>query len=401
MPMSTQQIEPVAAASVAPGAQPPLRVVHLLPNLSIGGMERLLVEMLRHTNRDWVSPRVLCTGERGELADEAERLGVPVDALGRPPGRNYRLIVTLARWFRAAGTDIVHTHGPYAHFYGALAARLSGGRPLVHTKHGFLWPWTRRRHWQTRLAGLLSTRVVAVSRDLAEQVRQREGIRNGRLEVLYNGIDTRQFEPRGDYFSDPPTAVMVARFSDEKDFETLLRATQHVRQQRPDFRLTLIGDGPLRQEMQTLATQLAVEQAVEFLGNRHDVPAQLAAASMFILSTRTEGLSISLLEAMAAGLPVVATAVGGNPEVIVEGQTGFLVPRGSAEKLAEKIVWLLDHPREAQAMGRAGRERVETHFDVRQTVRAYQRLYYEVAGRPLPDSGRLGSDEPVCEGHNA
>jgi glycosyltransferase involved in cell wall biosynthesis len=392
--MTTQQVEARLPSSIARGSFPPLRVVHLLPNLSIGGMERLLVEMLRHTNRERVSPRVLCTGERGELADEAERLGVPVDALGRSPGRNYRLIVTLARWFRAAGTDVVHTHGPYAHFYGALAARLSGGTPLIHTKHGFLWPWTRRRHWQARLAGMLSTRVVAVSRDLAEQARSSQKPRNGRLEVLYNGIDTQPFEPRVGAEPGAPTAVMVARFSDEKDFETLLEATRYVVHKRPDFQLKLIGDGPLRKEMQSLATRLGVERAVEFMGNRHDVPARLSAADMFILSTRTEGMSISLLEAMAAGLPVVATSVGGNPEVIVEGETGFLVPQFSPEKLAEKIVWLLDHPGEAQAMGHAGRERVETKFDVRQTVKAYERLYFEVAGRSLP-----ACDAPACEGH--
>ncbi len=227
-------------------------------------MERLLVEMLRHTNREHISPRVLCIGPRGELADEAERLDVPVDALGRPPGRNYRAIVELARWFRATRTDVVHTHGPYAHFYGAIAARLAGRLPLVHTKHGFLWPWTRRGHWQGRIATWLSSRVVAVSGDLAQQVQTREGSNNGRLVVLYNGVDTQQFDPRRDDSQGPPVAVMVARFSDEKDFETLLRATRLVLDERADFRLRLIGNGPLRDDMQALARNWESSQPSSF-----------------------------------------------------------------------------------------------------------------------------------------
>lgn len=387
--MKSPTIEAAAPARNATTHARPVRVVHVLPNLSTGGMERLLIEMLRHTDRSLVAPRVLCIGQRGELADEAERMGVRVDALGQPTGRNYGLIFTLARWFRAADTEVVHTHGPYSHFYGALAARLSGGRPLVHTKHGFLWPWTRRAYWQSRLAGKLSTRVVAVSNDLAEHARLNEKLPNGRLEVLYNGIDTHKFEPAAGAGVGPPTAIMVARFSSEKDFETLLRATKRVLERQPNFRLKLIGDGPLHDEMQTLGTQLAIERAVEFLGNRQDVPALLSTADMFILSTHTEGMSISLLEAMAAGLPVIATSVGGNPEVIVEGQTGFLVPRASPESLAEKIVWLLDHPGEAKYMGRAGRKRVETQFDVRLTTKAYERLYIQVSRKSLPKSGQF------------
>jgi glycosyltransferase involved in cell wall biosynthesis len=188
---------------------------------------------------------------------------------------------------------------------------------------------------------------------------------------------------------DSPTAIMVARFSSEKDFESLLRAASIVLKRFPRFRLELVGDGPLKNSSQETAATLGIADAVHFMGNRYDVPARLASACFFVLSTNTEGLSISLLEGMAAGLPVVATAVGGNPEVVVEGETGFLVPRSSPETLADRILWLLDHPDRAKAMGASSRQRVRDAFDVRATVRAYEKLYLQLAGRggQLPAAG--------------
>ena len=368
----------------------PVRVVHVLPNLSTGGMERLLIEMLRHTDRSRVASRVLCIGAEGTLACEAVALGVPVDALNLGTGRHPRLPFSLAAYFRQHEIDVIHTHGPYAHLYSALATRLAGRTPLVHTKHGFLWPPTRRRLWQNRLANSLSSRVIAVSADLRKRAQSAESIRADKIQLVYNGIDTARFRSPAPVADDrPPTIVMVARLSSEKDFDSLFRAMLLLKQRKLDCRLKIVGDGFMRAEVHKLRDQIGVADVVELLGNRDDVDTQLAEARVFVLSTNTEGLSISLLEAMAASLPVVATAVGGNPEVVVDGQTGFLVPQKSPDVLAEKLAWLIEHPSEAAAMGRAGRERVEQHFDVRQTVREYEQMYLELAPQARSNGGPL------------
>ena len=169
--------------------------------------------------------------------------------------------------------------------------------------------------------------------------------------------------------------VNVARLSSEKDPANLLRAAARVAAADPTFRLELAGDGPLRGELSALAESLGIAGLVKFLGDVRDVPALLSRASLFVLPSKAEGISLTLLEAMATGLPVVATSVGGNPEVVVHGQTGHLVPSEDPAGLAEAILWMRRHSEDAQLMGRAGRRRVEDVFDIRAMVAQYERLY--------------------------
>jgi sugar transferase (PEP-CTERM/EpsH1 system associated) len=359
----------------------PIRVVHVVPNLCTGGMERLVLEMLEHSNPERASPQVLCIGQRGQYAADAEELGVAVTALHAPIRRNLRLPFKLARFLRHTRTEVVHTHGPYAQFYGAVAARMAGC-PVIHTMHGFPWPRTWRRRLLGRLSNSLTRSIVAVSHDLSDYALGELQVPAERLHVIHNGIECDRFSlARREAGSRRFDAIMVARLSSEKDFPSLLQAVGLVQQKRPDFRLAIAGDGPLRQEVEDLIEQLRLEQHVELLGNRSDVPSLLTQAEVFVLSTHTEGLSIALLEAMACGKPIVATAVGGNPEVVVDGETGFLVPRDAPQVLASRLLWLTEHPEEARRMGAAGRRRVEQQFNIRRMVESYEDLYCQAAGR--------------------
>jgi glycosyltransferase involved in cell wall biosynthesis len=365
----------------------PIRLVHLVLNLRIGGLEQLLIDILTHTDRTTVDPCVLCIGEDGDLAAQVRALGVPVDSLGQPEGRNIRLPFRLARYFRSKGAQVVHAHGPYAHFYAALASFGRRGPKIVNTRHGFLWPETPRARRRNRVASAFSSAVIAVSRDLEDYLLQVEGLPPHKVRMIYNGIDTARFNRSAGGSNGAkaarPTVTMVARMSTEKDFESLLCAAPAIRAQIPDVEIRLVGDGPLRPALEKLASELGLAGTATFLGKRDDVALQLQRSHVFVLSTMTEGLSISLLEAMACGLPIVATSVGGNPEVVVDGQTGFLVPLQSPNELADRIVWLLTHPHQAEAMGSAGRERIAKYFDVRGTAAAYEALYGElIASRP-------------------
>jgi glycosyltransferase involved in cell wall biosynthesis len=295
----------------------------------------------------------------------------------------------LWRFFRTARPDIVHTHNSFPLIYGALAARLAGVRRLVHTRHGQRFGATARETVLFGLAARLVTRIICVSQD-SRQLSAAEGLPEPRLQTIWNGIDAGRFSYAGPQRDAP--VVTVCRLSPEKDVEGLLRAVALVASTDPSFRLRIAGDGPLGPALRGLARELGVETRVEFLGDVKDVAGLLQDASLFVLPSLTEGISLTLLEAMARGLPVVATDVGGNREVVVHGQTGLLVPSGQPARLADAIVTCRRDPDRAVGLGRAGRNRVLAHFQAHRMVRDYENLYREMtaglrkslAGGPVP-----------------
>jgi glycosyltransferase involved in cell wall biosynthesis len=196
------------------------------------------------------------------------------------------------------------------------------------------------------------------------------------VQTIWNGIDLDEFDFRGP--GEHPIAISVARLSAEKDFPTLLHAMNLARKEAPELKLRLVGDGPERPRLEALANELGLHDCVEFRGDCRDVPQQLAGAAMYVSSSVTEGISLTLLEAMAVGLPVIATAVGGNPEIVEDSLTGRLVPASNPEKLAAALVDLSRRPELWRTWGEAGRQRVETHFNVRRMVGDYQHLYAQL-----------------------
>jgi len=262
-----------------------------------------------------------------------------------------------------------------AHFYGAFAARLAGVPVVVNTQHGRGCGKSWKARLQFRMANQFTDRVVGVSEDAAELCRQDDARSAERTIALWNGVDLERFEYRGP--ANQPTAISVARLSPEKDFATLLRATWILIKDCPDFRLKIVGDGGERQKLEQLSAELNLTEHVEFLGERSDVSQLLPQAGFFVSSSRTEGISLTLLEAMAVGLPVVTTRVGGNPEIVVEGKTGRLVAANSPEGLALAMRDLLKDQEGWPVYGELARQRVEQHFNVRNMVRQYEDLYRE------------------------
>lgn len=368
---------------------PPLRVAHITWGLAVGGLEKLLVEFARHADPRRVQLHFVSLGTRGELADEIERCGWPVAALHEPTGLRPGLIPRLAALFRRWRLDVVHTHDPRALVYGGLAARLARTGQLIHTWHGLGIQGSPREKLLFRWVGQWTDHIVTVSAD-ASRLLVQHGIAAHKLRVLRNGIDTSTFAYTGPAANGP--AVTVARLSPEKDIATLLRAAAIIKETAPDFRLEIAGTGACLGELQALREQLQLQAQVQLLGQRPDVPALLQRARLFVLPSLTEGISLALLEAQARGLPVVATAVGGNPEIIQEGVNGLLVPPASPPDLAAAILRLYRDDGLARQLGQAGRQRVEELFDVRRMVRDYEALYRSrpVVRAPLGVSGRLG-----------
>jgi glycosyltransferase involved in cell wall biosynthesis len=350
-----------------------LRVAHVSLGLDVGGQERLLVELARHADRKRFDLSFISLTGRGKLAQTIEALGWQVFALDEPPGLRPRMVSRLARLFCRQGLSVIHTHDDKPLLYSSLAVMLARVRRHIHTQHhGLLTQMTPRQRKLVAWAGRLADAFVCVSRDSARHMEE-TGLPAGRITTLWNGIDLKRYS----YGAPSPggPAVTVARLSPEKDIASLLRAVALVVPAAPDFRLEIAGDGPLRKELQQLAADLRLDRQVRFLGEVSDIPKLLGRSSLFVLPSQTEGISLTILEAMSRGLPVLATSVGGNPEVVESGTSGLLVPAGNPAALAHGLLRLWNNREEGRLMGRAGRRRVETYFDIRDMVAQYERLY--------------------------
>jgi glycosyltransferase involved in cell wall biosynthesis len=356
-------------------------VAHITLGLDTGGQERLLVEFARHADRRRFELAFLSLTTRGRLAAEIEAHGWPVVALEEPPGLRPSLTLRIATWLRRQRVQIVHTHDSKPLVYGAPAARLAGAKRVIHTRHFANLPSVSRRQTMLmRMAARFVDCLVCVSEDSARVARS-EGLRPGRVKVVHNGIDLARFPCRGSQADGP--AVLVARLSPEKDVATLLHAAALVAPRLPGFHLKIAGNGPCRQEISRLISQLGLAERVELLGEIRDVSGLLGQASCFVLSSQTEGISLTLLEAMSSGLPVIATRVGGNPEVVADGETGILVPAENPEVLAQALMKLLGDADLSRRMGQAGRLRVERRFEVHRMVAEYEQFYAARESTPL------------------
>jgi sugar transferase (PEP-CTERM/EpsH1 system associated) len=358
-------------------ARGPVRVVHVVTTLAIGGLEKVVLDLVRFATPDQFSLRVVCLDQAGVLEEQFARLGVPVDVIGTAGSVPVR-ILRLARYLRRVRPNVVHTHNPQAHLHGAIAARLARVPAVVHTKHGREYMERPALAWASRLASGWTSRFVAVSMDAASVAREIEGVPAGNVHVIHNGIDPDLFAVRPPRPAlTPRRAVIVGRLSPVKDHATLLRAARRVVDATPTFELDIVGDGPLRVELEALRDLLGLRDRVHFHGYHADVSAFLAAADFFVLSSVSEGVSIALLEAMASGLPTVATDVGGNREVVVSGETGYLVPSRAHDVLAAVMLRIQSDDASLERMGRAARRRVGEHFNLRKVVQEYERLYLE------------------------
>lgn len=367
--METAVAEPLRQVKIH---QPrPLRVCHVSITLKTGGLERILADLARHHDRDNCQPEFLAIREVGRFADEIRASGGQVHQLR--PGKRLSQINQMRVLFRERQFDVVHTHNTYPHIYASIAARLAGVPVVVNTRHG-----QRAGHgWKStvpfRWASHLVDRIITVSDDAATLCVESDRVNPMKVQRIWNGIDLSDFQFHGPVMK--PVAISVARLSAEKDFPTLLRAVPRIVCAVPDFRLLIVGNGPERELLQNLATELNILGSVEFLGERTDVPELLSQAGFFISSSRTEGISLTLLEAMSVGLPVIATAVGGNPEIVVPDQTGYLVPAADPNGLADSVIKLCNERGRWLEMGEQGRQRVAEHFDVRRMVSDYETLY--------------------------
>jgi glycosyltransferase involved in cell wall biosynthesis len=294
----------------------------------------------------------------------------------------------MIRLFRRKRPDVVHLHNFLSHVRGGFAARLVGVPVVVTTKHGAEWP---RAVGSKRLAAWcwrLSDVVVAVSADVRRGFQAEYGFPSGRMRLILNGIDTDRFRPfEGDReaerqrilgLSGSPLLGTVCRMVNAKGISTLLAAFATVLARAPRAALVLVGDGPDRTGFEQEANQMGLRDRVVFLRNRADVQAIYPLLDVYVQPSYTEGISLTMLEACSCGLPVVATAVGGNPEIVLDGETGNLVAPRDARALASAVLAQWEAPAAARLMGDSARRRIVDCFSLDRMIRDYIELYQEI-----------------------
>lgn len=366
----------------------PQVILHCLLSIETGGLEVMVLNLAAATDRSLFQPRVICLQTIGALAPRFEAAGIPVELIDDPASGGRRTLASLTRYLKRLKPDLIHTHNRGAHQHGAFARKAVGIRTHLHTRHDRTYPSSWKPKLLERAATRLTDRIVAVSRDAMEVARLHDGARPEQLVTIPNGVDLEAFSLRTPHYG--WRVVHVARLDPVKDQETLIHAAALVSANHPQFHLDLIGDGPSRPHLEQLTDSLGLRNTVTFHGMQSDVRPWLSTADLFVLSSRSEGLAMTLLEAMGSGLPVIATDVGGNSEAVVDGVTGRLIPPADPAELAQAIVMMLENPDVAWKMGMAGRERVTESFSLRNMVDRYQQLYQELLSSP---GGTEGTEE--------
>lgn len=368
-------------------------ICHVLHTLSVGGAEVLAAEYARHSQPDY-RVAFACLDGIGPLGETLRGEGFPLEVLGRRSGFDLGCSRRLRQFLRRENVALVHAHQYAPFFYTALSRWPWGGVPILFMEHGRDYPDYPRpkRKFANRFLLRRCDRVVAVGECVRQALIDNEGLPAERIEVVYNGVDVRRYDPQRrerdvvrrelGLAADATVIMQVARLNRLKDHGTALRAMAQVAAQDPQARLVLVGDGEERPAIEQLIAELSLGSQVLILGTRRDVPRVLQAADQFLLSSITEGIALTLIEAMATGLPIVATQVGGNGEVVVDGETGYLTPAGDATKMAERILRLARNDAQARQFGMAGQRRAFERFDDRAMHASYQRIYGEMLRRP-------------------
>ena len=371
-----------------------MNITHVVENLNRGGLERMVIELVRQQLARGEQCQVVCVYEAGALAPELAAMGVPVLSCGKRRGLDARALLRLRHAVRAHRTTVLHTHNAMAHYQAVLATLGVPIRAIVNSRHGMS---SKRRaprlEWLYRRAMARTDAVAAVCVAAKDDAVALGIVPAGKARVVANGIRVESFEPRSAAMHARLCAMLkvadtarlvgtVGRLTPIKDQAGLIRAFAGLRRELPIAELVLVGDGPARASLLQCAQEHGVLAQVHFLGDRDDVRELLQGFDLFVLSSLSEAYSMALLEASAAALPIVATDVGGNREIVQAARTGTLVPVQDAAALGQAMLALLREPATMSAFGAAARRWVEVHGTLEAMAARYAALYADPAVQP-------------------
>lgn len=375
-------------------------VLFIVSNFKSGGTESQLVEILKGMDRDRFKPHILCFERKGSLLGAVERLGIEIHVLGIRRTlslRTFKALRRAAAWAERKEVRVVHTFHFHGALYGAVMKRMCPGLRLIVCEQGLTEP-NRLRHRMGRrfyypLADVILTNCEAVRQVIAA----RDGLDPGRIRVIYGGVDMEKFSPGpdgrgGDRSGDEYVIGCVGRLHPDKGQLLLAEAAPEILREIPEARIVVVGDGPQRGLLEEAIERRGIGSRFTLLGDRQDVPALLPTFDLVVLPSMNEGFANAALEAMACGVPVVASDAGGNTETVLDGRTGLTFPRGDARALGSAIARMAADRAGAAALAEAARRRVIKEFGVDSLVRRHQELYGEMVQevRRVPGTAKRG-----------
>jgi len=371
-----------------------LKVIHIIGGGEFGGAEKHILNLAGAADLLWVDYTVCCLFS-APFADIASGSGISALSIPMSHKADFKVVGKLARVILEGHFDLVHTHGVRANLLGRLAARQAEKRKVITTVHSLLekdYPGVVSRlanSWAERSTRGWTDHFIAVSQGLRDRLID-GGIPANEVTVIYNGVSLEEIRPSSEpgavrqtmgFLPETPLVGIVARLHEVKGHSHFLEAARSILQQRPGVRFLVVGAGPYRPVLEKMAADFGIKDQVVFTGFRDDVYSLMADLDLLVISSLWEGFGLTAIEAMALGVPVVATEVGGLPEVVLHGETGLLAPPANPAALARNILWMLDHPGEASSMAEKGGQIVREKFTSTVMARRTEELYRRVAGQ--------------------
>lgn len=367
-----------------------IKILHVLHSFNMGGLENGVVNLINNSDSDVFSHELCCITRSGNAEKRLKR-HIDIYEMHKREGNDWRLIPRLVRLIKERRPDIVHTRN-WGAVDAILAAKLAGVSTVIHGEHGWNMDDPRGQNLKRRMVRKLLSggvdRFVAVSEDIKNWMVNSVGIKGSKVVKILNGVDTDKFCPGNKqdariklgFLNDEVIIGTVGRLDPVKDQGLLLRAFARLNHGQKNLRLVLVGDGPERKGLESLRDTLPCRDRIVFLGERHDIDNVLQILDIFVLPSRSEGISNTILEAMATGLPVIATAVGGNPELVQDGHTGLLIPPDNCDALANALNFYIEqYPHMILIHGSNARDRAVRDFSLDRMVKEYEVLYIKLA----------------------
>lgn len=374
--------------------QKPLRVLHLTFNMGIGGTEQVIRQLVQGMARNGAESEILCIdGHTGPVGEALRKQGVAVHTVARKQGFDGSLIIAIRERLKAGRFDVLHCHQYTPWLYGRLASLGTGAR-VVFTEHGRFYP--DRYRYKAMLVNpvlaMITPAIVAISGATREALVQYEFLPRRKIQVVYNGIapldrDDSEAQKVRRSLGIPQDAFVVgtvSRLDPVKNQRMMLRAFKEFSERNPNTFLLMVGDGPDKNKLASLATEYGIHNQTIFAGFINSPVHHLSAMDVFLLSSHTEGTSMTLLEAMSLEVPAVVTRVGGNPEIVEEGVTGLLTKPGKASSFSAAIDTLYKSDTLRKSMGKAARGRFDARFSASAMLAGYNQVYVaqKTASRP-------------------
>jgi len=370
-----------------------IKILIIISNLGLAGMEMIVFNLVKNLDKHQFTVVICCLDRLGVLGEELKKIGFKCYIMQRKPNTDFLLPFKIAKLIKQEKIDFIHAHNSTSWFYGVIAAKMTR-KAIIVTRHGLEQKKNLKISIRSKILSLCTMKVVVVSNELKEYSNKIEKINIKKIRVILNGIQIEKYQnirinipnKKKELGLDINDLIIgtISNVTPVKNHQFLIKAMPKLLKKFPNAKLIIVGSlslgmTSLVERLKSLCNRLEIGDKVFFLGSRRDTPELMPIFDIFVNSSLTEGISLSLLEAMAAGTPIVATNVGGTPEIVINGRTGILVSCNNTDQLANALIKILADKEEASIMAKEGLRRVQKLFTLEAMLNNYEHLYAEIA----------------------